>query len=387
MPEVRGISNSRIATSADGRIWLATTDGLAVIDPRKVGAKHVPPPVVIEQLRLPPGSTPSAVHGRSVEIDYTALSLTLPETVRFRYRLEPIETDWVDAGTRREIAYANLAPGNYRFRVTARDEDGTWNADGAAVTFTVAPEFYQTWAFWSTCVCLFALGAYTLHKARIRHLRERFAIVLRERTRLSRELHDTLLQGFAGVVYQLEAATRQLDTQPEAGRRRLAQALEQADQSLREARQALSCMRLTDLENTTLAEAVRRAGERIVDGSSIDFQLEVTGRTRELPYDIQANLFVIAREAMNNAVAHGRPEHITVNVDYRGEAVALAVKDNGRGFQLDSGRRKPDHWGLAGMQERARHMGADFAIHTAPGMGTTVEVVVNKLPRKQSSTI
>ena len=382
MPEIGGVSNSRLAVSPDGRIWLATADGLAVVDPATIRSGHTPPPVIIEPVRLPPGSTLSAIHGHSVEIEYTALSLTLPEAVRFRYRLEPLESEWVDAGTRREIAYANLAPGSYRFRVTARDEDGIWNSTAAALAFTVAPEFYQTWAFWSSCACLLALGALSLYKARIHRLRTRFQIVLQERTRLSRELHDTLLQGFAGVVYQLEAATRQMETQPEAGRRRLAQALEQADRSLREARQALSCMRLTDLENSTLAEAVRRAGERIVDGSSIEFQMEVTGRSRELPYDVQANLFVIAREALNNAVAHGSPGHITVKVDYRGEAVALAVQDNGTGFELDSGHRKPDHWGLDGMRERARHIGAEFAIQTEPGRGTTVEVVVNKVSRK-----
>ena len=163
-------------------------------------------------------------------------------------------------------------------------------------------------------------------------------------------------------------------------------ALEQADQSLREARQALSCMRLADLENTTLAEAVRRAGERMVDGSSIGFEMEVTGRSRELPYDVQANLFVIAREALNNAVSHGHPERITVNVDYRREEVALAVQDDGSGFELDDPARKPDHWGLAGMHERARHIGANLAIRTAPGQGTTVEVVVTKLSGKRSST-
>jgi signal transduction histidine kinase/ligand-binding sensor domain-containing protein len=387
LPEFAGMANPRITLARDGRLWLATQDGVAALDPKSISRPATPPHVMIDELinagtSLSPGGADLPVRGQSVEMEYAALRLATPEALRFRYRLDPVDRDWVDAGTRREVTYGHLAPGHYRFRVTARDEDGSWNPEPAWAAFTVQPRFYQTWMFWGACVCLAALLVYVAHKWRMRRLRTRFELVLQERTRLTRELHDTLLQGFAGVVYQLEAASRLIDTQPAAGRARLERALEQADQSLREARQALSCLRLPDLENRTLPEALERAAEKLVADSPVRFQMEVTGRSRELPYDVQANLFVIAREALNNAVAHGRPDRITLNVNYGGDEVALAVTDDGRGF--DTGQPNlPDHWGLTGMRERARHIGANLTIRSAPGHGTAVEVVVGRPSRKR----
>ena len=387
MPEIAGIANPRITTSGDGRIWLATSDGLAVFDPKFIRRNQPLPPMAIDQvlndgkLQAPARIGPH-IRGRSIEIDYTALSLAVPEALRFRYRLDPLDSNWVDAGTRREIAYAELSPGRYRFLVTARGEDGFWNPNPASIEFTVDPRFYQTWPFAGMCLCGIVLLAYAAHKWRMRLMRTRFQIVLRERSRLTRELHDTLLQGFAGVVFQLEAATRQMDTQPDASRARIARALEQADQALREARQALSSMRMPELENNTLPEALKRAAESIAGGSSARFHMEVTGHTRELPYDVQANLFVIAREAVNNAVAHAGAGRITITMDYGADEVTLVVKDDGRGFDLDQPCRS-DHWGLAGMRERAHHIGAKLTIRSAPGKGTEVEAVTGKPGRKR----
>lgn len=389
MPEIAGLANPRITTSRDGRIWLATPDGLAVLDPKSIRKNRPHPPMAIDQVLnggKPQAPAPGDLHirGRSIEIDYTALNLATPEALRFRYRLDPLDSDWVDAGARREIAYAELRPGHYRFLVTARGEDGVWNPNPASVEFTIDPRFYQTWAFAGMCLCGIALTVYAAHKWRMRLMRARFQIVLQERTRLTRELHDTLLQGFAGVVFQLEAATRQMETEPEASRTRIARALGQADQALREARQALSCLRMPELENNTLPEALKRAAETIVGGSDIRFHMEVTGRPCELPYDVQANLFVIAREAVNNGVAHAGADRITVTMDYRSDEMMLIVKDDGRGFDLDQPRRS-DHWGLAGMRERARHIGASLTIRSAPGKGTEVKVVAGRPARKRAA--
>lgn len=385
--EISGMMNPRITTTRDGRIWLATSDGLAVLDPKSIRNNRRLPPVAIDQVvndgkAQAPGAADLHMQARSIEIDYTALNLAIPEAVRFRYRLDPLDSGWVDAGTRREIAYAELRPGHYRFLVTARGEDGVWNPNPASIAFTVDPRFYQTWAFAGMCLCGIALAVYTAHKWRMRLMRARFQIVLRERTRLTRELHDTLLQGFAGVVFQLEAATRQMETQPDASRARIARALEQADQALREARQALSCLRMPELENNTLPEALKRAAETLVGSSFIRFHMEVAGRPRELPYDVQANLFVIGREAVNNAVAHAGADRIDIAMDYGSDEVSLIVKDDGRGFELDQPRRS-DHWGLAGMRERARHIGANLTIRSAPGRGTVIEVVAGKPARRR----
>jgi len=380
MAEAAGESTPRAAVSRDGRLWSATADGLACINPESIHTNPVPPPVAIEQLvvdGMPANlSRPQiTVRGRAIELDYTALSLAEPEAVRFRYRLDDVDMHWIDAGTRRQIVYANLPPGDYRFRVIACNNDGIWNANGASIAFRVSPRFYQTWWFDALCIGAAAMAAYGVHKLRLRQLRLRFRLVLEERSRLSRDLHDTLLQGFAGVVYQLEAAVRQIVSAPDTSRRRIDRALEQADQSLREAREALSCMRLSALENSTLLEALRAAGEQIVDGTSIRFELEVKGRIHELPYEVQATLYIIAREAINNAMNHAEPERICLQLTYSSDTVRLRVEDDGRGFDMQQAGSKKNHWGLAGMRERASHIGAKFILDSSPGCGTRVEVV------------
>jgi signal transduction histidine kinase len=390
MREVAGRINPRVAMTADGRLWFGTEDGLASINPAALRFNHVPPPVEIEELVVdgkpapfPRGGT--EIHGRSVEVEYTALSLTSPETVRFRYMLEPVNRQWVDAKATRRMGFVNLGPGHYRFHVTACNNDGEWNPTGAALAFTIDPRFYQTWWFATLVVLSLVMAAYGAHRRRVYRLKSSFRLVLQERTRLTRELHDTLLQGFAGVVYQLEAASRQMTADPAAGKNRLDKALEQADQSLLEARQMLSCMRLSALEGRTLEEALRAAGEQITDGTPIRFELSVSGKARELPYEVQACLYIVGREAMNNAGNHARPDRIAVILSYGNNAVTLTVRDDGQGFDVESAGVKTDHWGLAGMRERAVQAGGSLKIVSSPGCGTTVEIVVENLSRKRAA--
>jgi signal transduction histidine kinase len=312
-----------------------------------------------------------------VQFEYTALSLSLPENVRFRYKVEGFDPDWIDAQNRRQIVYANLPPGPFRFAVTACNSDGIWNTTGAGFAFRIAPYFYQTWWFAVACAGAMVAFAYSLHRLRVRRLRSRFQLVLQERSRLTRELHDTVLQGFAGVVYQLEAASRQLVTSPDSGKLRIDRALEQADQSLREAREALSCLRLSALQDKSLPEALKVAGGQILEGTGISFEINVRGKARELPYEAQATIYIIAREAMNNAMNHAQPGRVRLDLEYNSHAVRLLVQDDGKGFDLQQSGQREDHWGLAGMRERARQIGAGLQIDSAPGRGTKVELVVN----------
>jgi ligand-binding sensor domain-containing protein/anti-sigma regulatory factor (Ser/Thr protein kinase) len=373
--------NPRIAVSGDGRLWVGTEDGLAGLNPSLSRNNGVPPPVVVEQLTVegkPVGITSRevALSNHSVEFEYTALSLTVPEAVRFRYRLEGFDNDWIDAGSRRQVGYVNLPPRHYRFHVIACNNDGVWNSAGATLAFQCVPYFYQTWWFLTLCIGAAGLCVYLVYCYRLRQLRSRFQLVLDERARLTRELHDTLLQGFTGVVFQLEAASRQLLSSPEAGRRRIDLALEQADQSLKEARLALSCMRLPSLENKPLPEALAAAGRQIVDGTSICFHMELKGNVRELPYDVQANLFIIAREAMNNAMNHAKPGHLSLELDYSAGRTRLAVQDDGIGFDPDTATPKEGHLGLRGMRERARKIAGVLTVDSEAGHGTKVEIVV-----------
>ena len=381
LPDTPGYPNPRIAFTADGRLWVRTLDGLAALNPMTMRKNTVPPPVVIERLtteQKPVAIGPNEIRldSHSVEFEYTALSLTVPEMMRFRYRLEGFDKDWIDGGNRRQIAYANLPPRRFRFVVTACNNDGVWNEAGASLAFRCEPFFYQTWWFRALCVGATGLSGYLVYCARMRQLRLRFQLVLDERARMTRELHDTLLQGFTGVVLQLTAASRQLLSSPDEGRRRLDTALEKADQSLKEARQALSCMRLPSLENSTLPDALAAAGRQIVDGTPIRFHMEMRGKLRELPYEVQANLFIIAREAMSNAMNHANPGHIWLELEYAAAGTRLEVKDDGAGFDPEAIVDREGHFGLRGMRERARKIRAELKVESGVGKGTKVRVMV-----------
>jgi signal transduction histidine kinase len=376
------MANPRGGRSPDGRIWIGTEDGVAIIDPARIRSNPVPPPVAIEEIEVDGKpmdlNSPSGIRfkGELVQITYTGLSLLVPERVNFKFLLEGRDRDWVDAGTRRDTTYVNLRPGWYRFRVIAANNDGLWNNQGSAVSFRVDPYFYQTNWFIGVCIAVPLLIAAGAHQMRIRRLALRYQLIAQERARLSRELHDSLLQGFAAVVYQLEAAVRQFDSAPETSKQRLRRALDQADQSLQEGRSAIQSMRLSALENKTLPEALSAVAARLTEGTSIHFRLEVKGRMHHPSYDAQAGLYMIGREAIANAVSHARATRIHAGLTYSDKELRLVVEDNGTGFDPETAMQKTGHWGMSGMRERTAELGGDFLVDSSPGQGTKIEVVV-----------
>jgi signal transduction histidine kinase len=317
-----------------------------------------------------------AFRGRELQIAYTGLSLMVPERVRFRYKLDGFDWTWTDAGTRRNVVYVNLPPGRYRFRVIACNNDGVWNTSGAGLAFRLAPYFYQTSWFAVSCVGVLALLIWGFHWLRVRRLVSRFQLVSRERARVTRELHDSLLQGFSGVVYQLEAAARLFESNPELSKERLDRAIDQADQSLGETRRTIMSMRLPALEHHTLPEALSTIGAQLTEGTPITFHLTVKGLIRQLGYEVQANIYLIGREAITNAVNHAEPRRILAQMTYSEREVRLTVQDDGSGFDLEAASEKKDHWGVAGMRERANQIGASFTLESALGRGTKIGVSV-----------
>jgi signal transduction histidine kinase len=376
--------NPPITRSNDGRIWICTQDGLAIVDPARIRSNPVPPPVVIEQAVVDGNSLDLTApevsfRGRQLQIAYTALSLMVPERIRFKYRLENFDRAWTEAEGRRNVAYVGLPPGRYRFHVIASNNDGLWNNQGAVLDFAVKPYYFQTWWFAGMCAGAIALIVWGLHLFRVQRVVSRLQLIAQERARLMRELHDSLLQGFAGVVYQLEAVDRQFDSAPAASKQRLQRAIEQADSSLEEARRTMMSMRLPALENSTLPEALSAAAAQLTKEASISFSLEVKGRVQHLPYDHQANVYLIGREAITNSVNHARAGRIAATLTYSSRELRLTVQDNGAGFDPEAGIAKSGHWGMRGMRERAESIGGIFVLDAAPGRGTRIEVVV---PRK-----
>jgi ligand-binding sensor domain-containing protein/two-component sensor histidine kinase len=365
----------------DGRLWIPTQGGVIVIDPDHLEANHIPPPVVIEELLV--DRRPVAVEGQpslppgdgDLEFHYTGLSFLVPGKVLFKYKLEGFNGDWVDAGPHRVAAYTNIPPDRYRFRVIAGNADGVWNETGASFDFRLRPHFHQTWWFYGLVAMTLALAGLGLHRARVRQVEAQFAAVLDERTRMSRELHDTLAQGFAGIAIHLDAAAACPPKGAQELRDHLALARALVRQSLAEARRVVLDLRPQALEHADLATALSEMAGRLTAGSAI--RVEAAGESRRLPSAVESHLLRIAQEAVTNALRHAGAREIRVRLDFGADCVSLRIQDDGHGFeagtaaQMDAG-----HLGLVGIRERVARIGGQFTLLSRAGSGTELVVEV-----------
>ncbi len=399
--EDHGGYTPHVAKSSDGKLWFLPSDGASVVDPSHIPFNTLPPQVHIEQiiangktynaasdangrLRLPPRI-------RDLEIDYTALSLVAPEKVRFRYQLEGHDGDWQDVGNRRQAFYGDLSPGAYRFRVSACNNSGVWNEAGTFLDFAIAPAYYQNTWFLVSCVAVFLALLAALYQLRLRQVARQFNMRLEERvnerTRIARDLHDTLLQSLAGVSLQLDGISKQAATNPERTPSLIARVREQVDSAFREARVRVWNLRSPALEVQGLEGALRQLVERIGPATAARCSVTVTGRSRPCPPDIEEELLRIAQEAANNASQHAQPNEIRIALDYSAGSLTLSISDDGRGFDLEEGSRKSGHWGLKNMQERAAQIRGTCKITTAAGQGTRIEIRVPLSPWSLRNTL
>lgn len=367
----------------DGKLWFATIKGVAVIDPQRIKINEQPPPVVIEEIRiddqsimandnlkLGPGQT-------RFDIYYSAPSYVAPEKVRFKYRLEGFDKDWVDVGTRRVAYYTNLRPGSYRFQVIASNNDGVWNQTGASFTLYLKPYFYQTYWFYAVCILGLALLSWQLYRLRVRRIEAQFGAVLAERTRIAREIHDNLAQEMLGISVQLELVARTLPSQAEVAREHLDRVRRLVRHGISEARRYVWDLRSQSLENKDLPAALSETARRLTAETSIETQVQVSGTFRPLTRLVEDNLLRIGQEAINNVVRHAAAQHILVNLVFDARRVRLSVQDDGRGFDSQStGNGSTGHFGLVGMRERATQLGGTLSINTGNGSGTEIVVDV-----------
>jgi signal transduction histidine kinase len=368
----------------DGRLWFTTQTSVAWIDPRSIPRNALTPPVHIGGLsaagRVYAATGPVTLPRRTtaLSIAYTALSLAVPERVRFRYRLLGLDTTWQDAGARREAFYTNLGPGAYRFQVVAANDDGVWNTTGASLAVVIPPAFVQTDAFRALCAAAAGLAVWGLAVWRQRRAvaatRARSEAAFAERMRVARELHDTLLTDVAGIRMQLDAATRAAGPAGVAGAV-VAAIRDQAGQALVNARRAVVDMRAPGDGARPVAEQVAAAARRTFAGTDVDARVEHRGRVRRYPPAVEAEVLRIAGEAMANARAHADCRTVRVACGYGRRELRLEVRDDGRGF--DPARAAPDgHFGLVGLRERAGTLGGQLTVESAPGRGTAVLVVI-----------
>jgi signal transduction histidine kinase len=351
-----------------------------VISPSHSAKRRVAPPVRIEAVvanQQPVAfgtSTTLAPLTASLQIDYTALSFTAPEKVRFRYFMEGFDRTWVDAGTRRQAFYTNLQPGSYRFRVVASN-DGVLSEREAVWAFTLAPAFYQTRWFTLALVLLAGAGTAAAWRARVHRVRGRFSAILVERTRVAREIHDTLLQSLLGVMLQLDQAANEIDESPQAAKEQLSRLRQQVEFHIREARHSIRDLRSPVLQTRDLATALREAAARLTAGTPIAVHLNTTGTPYRAAQRVEEHLLRIGQEAISNAIRHGQPTSIEVTLDFGDGTIALRVADNGVGFDPEASKAAGEnHWGLASMHERTQQIGGTCAVVSAPGQGTLVTI-------------
>jgi signal transduction histidine kinase/ligand-binding sensor domain-containing protein len=388
------------AKSSDGKLWFLPSDGASVVDPGHLPFNRLPPPVHIEQitadrktydapsdekgsLRLPPLV-------RDLEIDYTALSLVAPEKVLFRYKLEGWDQDWQDVGNRRQAFYSNLPPRDYRFRVAACNNSGVWNEAGASFDFSIAPAYYQATWFRLSCVAAFLAMLWGGYRLRLRQLAWQYNLRMEERvnerTRLARDLHDTLLQSFQGMLMKFSAVTYLIRDRPAEAEKTLASLIEQARQAVTEGRDAVQGLRSSTVVTNDLVRALSTLREQLaaelaanVGGRNCpEFHVKVEGRSRELAPLVRDEVHRIASEAVRNAFRHAQAERIEVEIQYAERQFRLRVRDNGRGIDaktLEEGGRTGHH-GLTGMQERAKLAGGKLTLQSKPDSGTELELTI-----------
>jgi ligand-binding sensor domain-containing protein len=368
------------ARMQDGRVWFSTIRGLYVFDPNHLKLNIPAPPVVIEETtvngeRMEPAAIGDIPPGlKNLEFTYSGLTFLQPNRITFRYKLEDFDKKWISAGTRREAFYTNLPPGKYRFRVVGCNADDVCNETGSPVSFTLAPHFYQRWWFPPLCAVLLGIGAWMIYQLRIHRLREQFNIILTERSRIARELHDTLIQGLSGITMEMQALAGRLRSPEE--RATLEDIVRDAGTCLKETRRSVAGLRSQQGPDSGLASAIAQAAKQITEAKAVKLKLKLEKSPNDMSPEVQYNLLRIASEAVNNSVKHSGAKVIEVVLQCSADTLQLSIKDDGAGFSRDNGNVRPGHYGLIGMKERAAQIGAEINLASEPGRGTTVSVVL-----------
>jgi signal transduction histidine kinase len=330
--------------------------------------------VVVDDRRLP-GATRVVVPSSTsrLQVDYSTLQLSRTSTTRFRYRLMGFDPAWIEAGTQRQAVYTNLAPGAYQFLVQAESEEHGWGTAPTRLALTVQPAFHQTLAFYALLLLTAAGLGWLAWQARLRMVRRQFALALAERVRLSREMHDTLLQGLVGFALQLDNAAHTLDGGHDSARMRLVRMRRQVEGYIRDVRQSIWDLRSDSYNGGDLTAALRETCTRL---SHVDTRVElrVRGTARACEERVERNLLRIGQEAITNAVHHAMAKTVIVELAFGADALSLRVVDDGVGFDAATQSPRAGHYGIVSMRERAADIGGVCEIRSTPDRGTVVDV-------------
>lgn len=384
----------------DGKLWFPTMGGLAMIDPANVKANTQPPPVVIEEMRInnqavSSESWESAIRNSqfaiqvlpgqdNFEIAYTALSFINSENMRFKYRLEGADADWVDTGTRRTAYFSHLAPGAYTFRVIAANADGVWNRTGASVRIQIVPPFWRTRWFFTMAGLIVAgviAGAWqyrVMQLRRVQQAQQAFARQLiesqeQERKRIAAELHDSLGQNLLIVKNRAQLGQLAAHENPEF-LEQFEWIVNSAAQSIEEVREIAQNLRPYHLDRLGLTKALEVMIEKVAATTRMRFVSELVPLDDLFSKEDAITLYRVVQESLNNIIKHAEASETTVSVERLTDSVTLTIRDNGRGFSPMEAAARASGFGLAGMSERVRMLGGEWRIDSQEGQGTAVTI-------------
>ena len=378
--------------SSDHELWFPSVRGAIHFKPEHPRFGYRAPvrieSVLVDNQSHPPSSKIVVGPGqRHVEIEFTACTLRSPERVAFRYMLEGTDTKWIAATSRRSANYYNLAPGEYTFHVIARDGSLQDGSSEARLSLVVRPYFYQTAWFYGGAAALMGLAVFGALRFQVRQTRIRYNLRLAERTRIAREMHDTVVQGCVGVSTLIEAAAGSARSDPDQMLEWLDNARIHLRMTLDEARQALADLRHDSFEDG-LASALSDLTKNVSDEKGIPVSLEVEGSPIPLPDATNRALTLVAREALRNAVAHAKPSSVRIRLSFASSAIRLDIEDDGCGFAPSAQQLAANgHFGILGMRERMEQIGGSLEVSSSSGKGTTIGVTlpVRKLDHRLAS--
>jgi signal transduction histidine kinase/ligand-binding sensor domain-containing protein len=372
--------------SSDGRLWFSTNNGLVVIDPNHLVNNRVAPPVRVTAILVngkrveTQGGIELRPFERNLEIRYAGLSFITPEKVSFRYMLDGFDKNWIDAGFRREAFFTNLPPGKFQFRVMARNSDGIWSREPAMLAISIQPRIYQHWWFWPGLTILVALSVVAAYRMRIRRLQRNFALVLTERARIARELHDTLLQGLSGITMQMQALWTNLPVSREKSA--LKEIISDAGKCSTEARRSLWGLRTLEPAPEEFSDKLEKMTRQAVEGTGISLLLHVDSLSLSAFPDLQFQLLRMAREAISNAIRHAQASTLEVRLFLDSLTLHLTIRDDGIGIGQGYENNTGGHFGVVGLRERAAEIGACLEFSSRPGNGTLVSISLPFPPQR-----
>ena len=388
-----GVKRSRsVVSDSAGRIWFSLSSGLSVVNPSQITDYSLPALPHIEAItadnntanlaasvRIPPSP-------RRITFEYTGLSLAVPGRIQFRYFLEGFDSSWSQPVAAREAVYTNLGPGPYRFRLVASNSEGLWNGPETAIALNVAPAYYQTYWFLLSCIAAFLGMLAAAYQLRLRQLSREFNLRLEERvnerTRIARDLHDTLLQSFHGLLLRFHTASELFPTRPAEAKQTLDSAIEQAAQAITEGRDAVQGLRSSTVVTNDLALTINTLGKELAgtgtNPNAAEFHVGVEGTPRDLHPILRDEVYRIAGEALRNAFRHAVARRIEVEIRYDERQFRLRVRDDGKGIdsKLLNDDERPGHYGIRGMRERAKLLGGKMTVWSELDSGTEVELSI-----------